>query len=218
VVTLQLRTPIADPVAPLPVASDAASGASEEAVRLALRLRDMPCAGPGGRTLLFLPASPDGDTSRIVDDAVRGLLELHEGPLLVADLRATSAASVDAPDSSRSTPDAFASWEAPSPDLVTVAHPFAGRHDLVAYAASQEFAAAIDRAQRRYAFVLAIGDALRTSVETLIAAARCDGVILAVTPGRTTRTDVQRTAEQLRRGRAHVAGFVVEARSRKREV
>jgi hypothetical protein len=217
VVTLQLRPLTADPAAPPPAANGAAPVASEEALRLALRLRDLPCAGPGGRMLLFLPASSDGEASRIVDDAVRGLLELHEGPLLVADLRPTSVAKA-APNTPRSTEDALLSWETPSPDLVTVAHPFAGRHDLVAYAASQEFAAAIDRARRGYAFVLAIGDALRSSVETLIVAARCDGVILAVTPGRTTRTDVQRTVEQLRRGRAHVAGFVVEARSRKREV
>ena len=175
--------------------------ASEEAVRLALRLRE-PRSASGGRALLFAPASPGGDASRMVGDAVRGLLELHEGPVLVMDLRATAG---DAAERDRYS------------DIAVVTHPFAGREDTISYAASAEFAGAMERARRTYAFVLCIGEPVSSSVETLIAAAACDGVILAVTPGRTTRSDVQRATDQLRRGRAHVAGFVVEGRAQERE-
>ncbi|MGH6929403.1 MAG: hypothetical protein ACREEV_13880, partial [Dongiaceae bacterium] len=65
-------------------------------------------------------------------------------------------------------------------------------------------------------YVLCIGEPLETSVKTLITASLSDGVILSVAPGRTTRSEVQRVTEQLRRARAHVMGFVVDARHSER--
>lgn len=191
-----------------------ATPASPDAIRLALRLRESP--GPhGGRVLLFVPAASDGTSGRVVDDAVRGLLHLGERPILVMDLRAGARGAredvlslpLDRPDGT--APDWYLAPIGPASFI----QPFAGRHDAVAYAASPEFAVTVTQARSRYAFVLAIGDPLARSVETLAAASTCDAVVLAVEPGRTTRRDLQQTSEQLRRARASVLGFVLDARA-----
>lgn len=209
--THSLRTPRADTrgaIAP----ERPETGASEEAVRLALRLRGTPAVA-GSRALLFLPVTPGGDASRVAEDAVCGVLELQDGPVLVMDLRTRNGRPRRAAEALSDTDDACLRWNAPPRDGFVRVEPFAGRADAVSYAASAEFTSAIELARRTYPFVICVGDCLDTSVETLIAAGVCDGAILTVAPGRTTRSAVQRAAEQLRRGGAHVAGFVVEGRT-----
>jgi hypothetical protein len=194
--------------------------ASEEAVRLALRLRETRSAS-GGRALLFVPVSTSTDVSPLVDDVVLGLLELHEGPLLVMDLRVAQAGArvrkprVDYQDDE----DAMGvGWGVGASSAVGLAHPFAGRVDTVRHAASSDFSALFARARARYAYVLCTADAIAVSVETVIAAALCDGVVLSVRPGQTTRSNMQRIADQLQRAHTHVIGFVVDARAPEKEV
>ena len=91
-----------------------------------------------------------------------------------------------------------------SPDRSTVS---AGRYESL----ENEVA----RARARYAYVLCIGGSVDT-VETLIAAGLTDATVLTVTPGRTTRGDMQRAAGQLRRARGRLLGFVVDARATER--
>ena len=97
--------------------------------------------------LLFLPASQNGDVSSLVDDVVLGLLELHEGPLLVMDLRvAPEAAGVRGPIAYEQDEDATGvGWGSSGSGAVGHARPFAGRRDSVPYAASSEFSALLAR-------------------------------------------------------------------------
>jgi hypothetical protein len=166
--------------------------ASEEAIRLALRLRDARSMD-GGRLLIFIPVSASGSVAPLVEDVVSGLMGLNEGPALVMDLRVSATRRGDATAS------------------MGRVHPFIGHADTLSHAASPEFAALLAHARARYPYVLCVAEPL-SSVETLIAAGLCDGVVLSVSPGRTTRADVQRAAEQLRGAHATVIGFVVDRR------
>jgi hypothetical protein len=159
--------------------------------------------------------SGDVDASAIVDDAVRGLLELHEGPILVMDFRSRTGEtlrdagwSIDAGDGDGLTTE----WGTATSSTATVAQPFAARADAVQYAASGDFASRLSEARSRYAYVICIGGEVASSVETQVTAALFDGVVLSVAPGRTTRTDLQRVSAQLRRAHANLLGFVMDAR------
>jgi hypothetical protein len=66
-------------------AAQAREPASSEAIRLALQLRTARSAA-GRVTLLFVPTAAGLDAGLVVDDAVRGLRALDEGPVLVMDL------------------------------------------------------------------------------------------------------------------------------------
>jgi hypothetical protein len=191
--------------------------ASDEAVRLAFRLRDCPVSH-GGRLVLFVPASRGLAAEGVVTDAVCGLLQLNERPVLVVDLRPSEAALAE-PHAPMFPLDQ--AHDADFEDLVVesagapvvVTHPFAPHRDPVRYAASAEFASLMARARASYSYVLLVGGPV-TSVETLITAGLCDGVVLAIRPEGTTRGDIQRVTDELRRARAHVLGFVVDARGR----
>ena len=193
----------------------AAQPVSEEAVRLALQLREVRSRN-GGRTVLFVPASTALDAAAVTDDAVRGLLELHEGPILLMDLRAEPAPGgpeqgyPPEPEDIGSSGASY--WGSGASSSAVMARPFAGRRDTVTYAASTEFAARLADARARYPYVLCIGGPVAGAVETLITAALVDGVVLSVAPGKTTRTDMQAVTARLRRARATIVGFVVDER------
>lgn len=178
--------------------------ASDEAIRLALQLRDTPRPGSGGRLMLFVPVCPSVNASLSVADALCGLQKLNEGPVLVMDLRQITEAG-DAPAWLRALPE--------DDDTAAMTLPLADRRERVSYAASREFAAELAAARSRYAYVLCIGGTVSTSVETLIVATLADGVVLAVAPNGTTRPHVQHLVQQLRRARANLIGFVVDSRS-----
>ena len=189
--------------------------ASEEAIKLALHLRETR-ATTGGRTLLFIPVSDPVDASLVVDDAVRGLLELQEGPVLVMDFRVRQARSLVEPEWPMESVDAdgmSGAWGVAASSTAAVARPFVRRADMVRYAASPEFAGRLAEARSRYAYVLCIGGPVNESVQTLVTAPLFDGVILSVAPGKTTRSDMQRVASQLRRAHAKLIGFVTDSRT-----
>lgn len=169
------------------VADRAAGGSEVSAEALRLAFNLCDCeSAVGGRVLLFVPTWRDGSAAAVVEDARRGLAELGKEPVGVIDLRRDRALRERAP----------------------------GASDPL-HAASQAFAAAVARARSRYAFVLCVADPI-DAIETLMAAGLADGAVLTVTPGRTTRSDVQKVIEQLHRARGRVLGFVVDARAEKR--
>jgi hypothetical protein len=191
----------------------AAPVASEEAIRLALHLRDVR-GNAGGRLFLFVPASASVDTSAVVADALCGLLELHEGPVLVVDFRPSEETDMPASirDLATDADQPGAGWSSGSAALM---RPFATRREKVLTAASPEFAARLVEARSRYACVLCIADEVPTSVEMLMVAPLVDGVVLVVAPNRTTRPEMQRLTDQLRRTQTNLLGFVVDARTKK---
>lgn len=186
--------------------------ASEEAIRLALQLRGTRVSS-GGRLLLFVPAPRSHDASFAVADALCGLLELQEGPVLVMDTRAVGAEEAT-PAWLRELPDDRARtgerWG--TSGRAMLARPFANRGEKVFSAASPEFANWLAEVRLHYAYVLCIGGGVPTSVETLMLAPLADGVVLTVAPGRTTRLQMRRLTDQLRRAQAHLIGFVADAR------
>lgn len=215
--SLQRRVdpPIATADAPVLRVEPDGPRASEEAIRLALHVRDTRSAGEG-RVLMFVPICASGDAVPLVDDVVRGLVELNEGPAIVVDLRVSQTRRL--PRRWAELPgdgDAISGAWHSGVESAGRAHPFAGRHDTVSHAASPEFAAFFAHARARYSYVLCVANPPASSVETLIAAGLCDGVVLSVSPRRTTRAEVQRAADQLRRAHAHVIGFVVDGRAQK---
>ena len=186
--------------------------ASEEAIRLALQLRATR-VGSAGQLLMFVPAPRSHDASFAVADALCGLLELQEGPVLVMDVRAAGAADAT-PAWLRELPDDRARtgerWG--TSGRAMLARPFASRGEKVPCAVSPEFANWLAEVRSHYAYVLCIGGALPMSVETLMLAPLADGVVLTVAPGRTTRLQMRRLTDQLRRAQAHLIGFVADAR------
>jgi hypothetical protein len=148
--------------------------APEDAVRLALRLRECRAAA-GGRVLMFVPATAGERVERLVSGITQALDQLQEGAVHVIDL--------------------------------------AGR--AVPFLSSAEFAATIAMARSRYAYVLCMAGAVTDSVEGLVAAAQCDGVVLSVSAHRTTLREVQAAERQLARVRANVLGFVVQHEGRR---
>ena len=185
--------------------------ASDEAVRLALALRETRGTAGIGRLLLFVPAAEAADAAMVTGEAVAGLLELHDGPVLVIDLRGPEE-SPRVPAWLAALPDDEHVWGGVAGHGAAIANPFSGRRDRVPYAASPDFAAFIADARARYPFVIFIGGHVPASVETLMIASSVDGVVLSVPPDRTTRPEMQRVVERLRRTHAPLVGFVVDAR------
>src|SRR5262249_2089671 len=137
----------------------AAVAAPAEAVLLAFRLRTCP-ASHGSRVVLFVPASRDVGTEHVVTDALAGLLQLNEQPVLMRGLRPPDGATAEPPVPPADTFDlpydiAFRDRTVPPSDVpFTLVHPFAGLGDPVRYAASAEFAGVIDRARSSYPYIL----------------------------------------------------------------
>jgi hypothetical protein len=192
--------------------------ASEEAVRLALHLRDL-ASNDGGRIVLFVPASRQGNPAPAAADAARGLLELRDGPVVIVDLRAEP----DGPGTPEwltgliDDDEARLMWGAAAAGRSASRwRPLAGRNDGVSYASSPQFAARLDDVRARYPYVVCIGEAIPRSVATLIVAGMADGVVLSVLTGRTTRSEMHEVTTQLRRARATLLGFVVDPRGAQR--
>jgi hypothetical protein len=197
----------ADPVA-LPAASDAG-------IKLALELRGTQSAGEG-RVVLFVPTLRNTDASPAACDAVCGLMDLHDGPVLVIDLRARP--------SRHSTPrwlETLATheqvgtlWGADTPsDCALLWRPLAGRTEKAFCASPGQFTARLNDARARYPYILCIGDAVPTSLATLMVAGLADGVVLAVPAGHVTKPEINEVTTQLRRAQATLLGFVVDPRS-----
>jgi hypothetical protein len=203
--TAVVTTPAAVPASRVSVRTSAA----EDAVRLALRLRECP-APSTGRLLLFAPVTRGVTVDRLVYETALALVHLGDGPVIVVDVNL-------------STPD-HAPWcelpavsscnEAPPPP-VSVFRPKVGDLQAVPYLASDDCSRSLEALKARCAFAICVGRALPESVDTLLLARRCDAVIMSVTPGRTTITEVQRVVADLRPGNASVFGFVMDASDRR---
>jgi hypothetical protein len=168
--------------------------ASEDAVRLALRLQAVRPGGLGA-VLVFVPASRRTGAAALVADAVRGLRALGHERLFMLDLREN--AGEDDPMTAGG---------------IAIERPFSGFAEGVRYASSADFAASLEKARSRFDYVLCVGEPLEQSLPTLVTAGLADGAILTVTPGQTTRTEVTDTMERLRAGGAAVIGFVADDR------
>ena len=158
--------------------------ASDEAVRLALQLRATRTGAERG-SLLFIPTAAGIDAARVVDDAVRGLSALQEGPVEVVDLWSRGGGRADR---------------------------FASRMAALQNVIGGDFARRLTEARRLNSYVLCAGGTLPDSVETLATAPSFDAVILIVAPGQTTRADLLAVKAQLARADAIVSGFVLDAR------
>lgn len=188
--------------------------ASDAGIKLALQLRDTPSVN-GGRVVLFVPTLRHADASPAACDAACGLVDLHDGPVLIVDLRAR-------PNTS-STPrwlgmlatheHVGALWGADPPvDSAVVWRPLADRSEKAFCASPVPFSTRLNDARSRYPFILCIGDAVPSSLAALMVAGLADGVVLSVAAGRVTRPELQEATAQLRRARATLLGFVVDPR------
>jgi hypothetical protein len=194
----------------------AASAVTEEALRLALRLRECP-ASQGGRLILFVPASSGDSAERLVYETTRALEQLGDGPILVLDLEHRARAAGDwlsqwpaaagyhagplAPGVRRAATAA----DAP----VLYARPCPAPAAAVAYLASPEFSGFVAAAREQFGYVIGVVGPIGEAVESLVAATLCDGVVLSVTAHRTTMAEVREASRQLAAARATVLGFVV---------
>jgi len=212
-----------DVATPAPT-SQSTPRASEDAVRLALRFRECPSTH-GGRLLLFVPASSGDSVGRLVCETTLALGQLHEGPALVLDLEPADGVRApwfsDWPIASEyhllsdGRMGAFDGANHVSPALA-YAQPIASPAAAVPFLASHAFASLAAAARRRFAYVLCAVGPIGDAVESLVAAALCDGVVLSVTADRTTMADIQTASRQLARVRAPVLGFVVSRQTSRR--
>jgi hypothetical protein len=188
--------------------------ASDAGITLALQLRETPSVN-GGRVVLFVPTLRSADVSPAACDAVCGLVELHDGPVLIVDLRSKPSKST--------TPRWLAGlevheqvgalWKAETAsDRAVVWRPLADRSERAFCAAPGQVAARLKDARERYPYILCIGDAVPMSLATLMVAGLADGVVLSVAAGRVTKPEVQGATAHLRRARAKLMGFVVDSR------
>ena len=193
--------------------------ASEEAIRLALQLRDIP-SSDGGRVVLFVPASRQANASPAAGDAACGLLDLHDGPVLIVDLRdeAEHGGTPEWINALTDDDELRLMWGAEAgSNTAARLRPLAGRTNKLQYASSAQFAAVVDDIRARYPYVLCIGEAAAGSVATLMIAGLADGVVLSVPPGQTTRSEMHEVTVELRRARAKVIGFVLDPRGVQRK-
>lgn len=177
----------------------------DDAVRLALRLRE--CEPDfAGRTLLFAPVTDTAGVARLAGETALGLAHLESGPVIVVDL------NLGAPDAAFLTMfptfDGEGGEELPT---ISLFKPGNGERPAVPYLASEDFSRSMDRLKARAAFVLCVGRAVPESVETMLIARQCDALVLSVTAGRTTLTQVQKAVTELRRRNQAVFGFVMDA-------
>jgi hypothetical protein len=199
--------------------------ASEDALRIALRLRECPSTR-GGRLLLFVPASSGDSVDRLVYETTRALEQLREGPVLVLDLEHRdgdgrgwfSQWPTAAAYHARQTDGAARPAATPAQAPVLYAQPIASAAAAIPYLASPEFAGVVAAARDEFAYVICAVGPISDAVESLVAAALCDGVVLSVTAHRTTMAEVQTASRQLARARAPVLGFVVNRDASSRTV
>jgi hypothetical protein len=197
--------------------------ASEDAVRIALRLRDC-AAADGGRLLLFVPASSGDTVDGLVFETTLALGQVGEGPILVLDLTRADGGrdgwlsswpiALDYHAPAVTAAEAREPGAARAP--VVYAQPIASPGSAIAFLASPTFGAVLSSARRRFAYVIFVAGPVCNAAESLVAAALCDGVVLSVTADRTTLADVQSTARQLAGARAPVLGFVVAREASRR--
>jgi hypothetical protein len=187
--------------------------ASDAGIKLALQLRDIPAVN-GGRVVLFVPTLRHADASPAACDAVCGLVDLHDGPVLIVDLRARPGSSTPRwLDQLAAHEPAGALWGAETPnDSAAVWRPLADRSEKAFCASPGQFSSRLADARSRYPFILCIGDAVPSSLAALMVAGQADGVVLSVPAGRVTRPEIQDATAQLRRARAKLLGFVVDSR------
>jgi len=192
--------------------------ASEEAIRLALQLRDI-ASREGGRVVLFVPGSRHGEASPAVGDAACGLLALHDGPVLIMDLRdhAEAAATPKWINALVDDDELRLVGDEAGRNTAALLRPLAGRPNQLQYASSSEFVSSVVDVRARYPYVLCIGEAAPRSVPTLMMAGLADGVVLAVPPGQTTRSEMHEVTAKLQRARAKLLGFVVDPRGTPRK-
>jgi hypothetical protein len=188
--------------------------ASEEGIKLALKLRDIATTN-GARVVLFVPASRQTDAAPVVAEAACALLDLHDGPVLIMDVR-DDAASAGSPEWITALADddqLRLMWGAEaSSETAALLRPLSGRSNRLQYASSQQFVDHVEEVRGRYRYVLCIGEATPGAVATMRIAGLADGVVLSVPPGRTTRSEMHEVTAQLRRARATLVGFVVDSR------
>jgi hypothetical protein len=192
--------------------------ASDQALRLALQLRDI-ASRDGRRVVLFVPVSRHGDASFAVADAACGLLELRDGPVLIIDLRpeAEDATTPEWMNALADDDELRLVWGGDAGSNTAARwRPLAGRPNKLQYASSPQFNASVEDVRARYRYVLCIGEAAPSAVPTLMMAGLADGVVLSVPPGQTTRTELHDMTAELRRARAKLLGFVVDPRKGQR--
>jgi hypothetical protein len=188
--------------------------ASEAGIKLALELREAQSVN-GGRVVLFVPTLRNSDASPAACAAVCGLMDLHDGPVLVIDLRARP--------TRKSTPgwlETLAAheqvgtlWGAETPSgCALLWRPLAGAPEKAFCASATQFTARLNDARGRYPYILCIGEAVPSSLATLMVAGLADGVVLSVPAGRVTKPEMNEVTTQLRRARATLLGFVVDSR------
>ncbi len=201
------------PVADEPAVDTVTAGAvPEDAVRVALRLRELRASG--GRVLLFVPTTSGDRVEPLVCQITNALEQLQEGPVLVLDLE--RAASDEPPHTTWPIARTFHAGADGSADAapprapVAFAQPVPASAVAVRFLSSPEFAAVIASARAHYAYVLCWAGAVPDSVDGLVAASQSDGVVLSITAGRTTVSEIQSAQRQLARVRAQVLGFVVQ--------
>ncbi len=182
--------------------------ATDDAIRLAIRLREYPSA-VNGRTLMIAPLNGGAGVDRLVAETALGLAHLGERVVIVdLDLGGVDDALL------KQFPPLPCDHEAELP-LLSRFSPADGIRSTVRYLASDDFSRFMERLRTRSAFTLCIGQAVPNSVETLLVARRCDAMVLSVTEGQTTISQVQESVTDLRRRNQPVLGFVMNAGSRK---
>jgi hypothetical protein len=197
-----------------PVNEVSLPAASEAGLKLALELREVPSIN-GSRVVLFVPAARDTDASPAACDAVCGIIDLQDGPVLVIDLRVRP--------SRTSTPSWLGMlgaheqvgtlWSADTTsDCALLWRPLVGRTEKAFCASPVQFTNRLNDARARYPYILCIGDVVPSSLATLMVAGLADGVVLSVPAGHMTRPEITDVTTRLRRARATLVGFVVDSR------
>ena len=190
-------------------ASVAAPQATDDAIRLAIRLRECPSAF-NGRTVMIAPLNGGAGVDHLVAETALGLAHLGDRAVIVVDLNLGGADDALL----RQFPQLPCDPEAELP-AISRFRPADGDRPTVRYLASEDFSRFMERLRTRPAFALCIGQAVPDSVETLLVARQCDAMVLSVTEGRTTISQVQESVADLRRRNQPVFGFVMNASGRK---
>ncbi len=182
--------------------------ASEDAVRLALRLRECPSVFTG-RMLLFAPVTGGASVDRLVYETALGLAHLGDGPVIVVDLKLSTPG--DAPLSNLPAVPNENGAQVPA---ISLFRPADGNLPAIPYLTSDKFSRSMERLRAQAAFVVCVGRPVPDSVETLLVARQCDAVILSVTSGQTL-SQVQKAVADLRRTNQSIFGFVMDASGRR---
>lgn len=187
-------------------------------VAIAAQIRNIGIQNGKGFSLLVVPTAEGQSTATLAAGLATALRQLDGRPVLVVEFsngrnNGTSASRTLIPTyetalvSTMTRDTLFEEKQMLHFVKATLCNPSA---DPVASASSDAFRSFLQAAEQRFGFVLIEAPCPRSSMESVLIAPWCDGILLTVSKSKSKMSDVRRVAALMQRVKARIIGYVYD--------